>query len=80
MGLFDSKKLLNATIRDEPFTCLVCDCAEFWHRTIKLNTGSAEFLGMAWANRGSAGLICASCGYVHEFLGEAIQFWEAQGS
>ncbi|MEU4681061.1 hypothetical protein [Micromonospora sp. NPDC023737] len=62
-----------ATINGEIFRCVVCQGGLFTSRTIKLNTGVMEFLDMAWANKSSLGLICTNCGYVHEFLGDAVR-------
>ncbi|MCM0676463.1 hypothetical protein NCC78_17475 [Micromonospora phytophila] len=64
------------TINGEIFRCVVCQGGLFTSRTIKLNTGAMEFLDLAWANKSSLGLICTNCGYVHEFLGDAVQLWD----
>ncbi|NUR69409.1 MAG: hypothetical protein HOU81_01170 [Hamadaea sp.] len=68
---------LVATINGQVFRCLVCQGGLFSTRRIKLNTAVMEFLDLAWANRSSLGLICGNCGYVHEFLGDAVKLWEA---
>ncbi|MEU6128934.1 hypothetical protein ABZ805_07160 [Saccharopolyspora sp. NPDC047091] len=68
MGAINSGPKL-ATVLRRPFRCVVCEYALFWSRQIKMNTGGAEFLDLAWANRSATGLICARCGYVHEFAG-----------
>lgn len=61
------------------FTCLVCEGREFASREIKLNTTGMEFFDLGWANRSSLGVICVSCGYVHEFVGDAVEFREIDG-
>jgi predicted nucleic-acid-binding Zn-ribbon protein len=76
MGLF-SKKPSLATVCGRAMRCLVCANREFWSRETKLNSTGAEFLGLAWANQSALALICASCGYVHEFAGEKPKLWDA---
>lgn len=75
MGFFRDKPLA-ATVNGEEFSCLVCRGELFLTRDIKLNTTGMEFLDLGWANRSSLGVICIACGYVHEFLGNGIEFWE----
>jgi predicted nucleic-acid-binding Zn-ribbon protein len=67
------------TVRGREFTCLVCGGREFGTREIKLNTTGMEFFDLGWANRSSLGVICAACGYVHEFLGDAVELWAVDG-
>jgi len=67
------------TVGTAAFHCLVCGHPQFWERQVKLNTSGAEFLGFAWANRSSTGLICARCGYLHEFLGDQVAVWIGEG-
>ncbi|MDI1460214.1 hypothetical protein QEZ54_04470 [Catellatospora sp. KI3] len=77
MSLF-SRPPYVATINGDVFRCVVCQGGLFTSRSIKLNTGALEFLDMAWANKSSLGLICTHCGYVHEFLGDAVQLWDSE--
>ena len=77
MGIFE-RIPLAATINGQVFRCLVCQGGHFQRRDIKLNTGGMEFFDLAWANISSLGLICNNCGYVHEFLGDALELWEAE--
>ncbi|TDD10068.1 hypothetical protein E1181_02190 [Saccharopolyspora terrae] len=58
-----------ATVLGPAFRCLVCGHELFWSREIKLNSTGAELMNLAWANQSATGLICARCGYVHEFAG-----------
>lgn len=69
---------LVATINGEVFHCLVCKGGLFTVRAIKLNTTGLEFLDLAWANRSSLGVICSHCGYIHEFLGDAVQLFDSE--
>ena len=77
MGLFRKEKPVTAMLGDKALHCVVCGSTQFWDREIKLNTTGMEFLGMEWANSSALGLVCASCGYVHEFVGDAVQMYEA---
>lgn len=76
MSLFKKAQPVTATINDKPFTCLVCGSTGFWDREVKLNSTGAELLNAGWANQSVTGLICASCGYVHEFASDALQLWK----
>lgn len=67
-----------ATVLGRPLRCLVCGGATFDRREVKLNTSGMEWMGLGWANRSATGAVCATCGFVHEFLGEAVQFWDRQ--
>jgi predicted nucleic-acid-binding Zn-ribbon protein len=78
MGLFRKDKPVTATIGDKHIHCVVCGGSEFWDREVKLNTTGLEFLDFAWANKSALGLVCSTCGYVHEFLGDAVQMWETK--
>jgi hypothetical protein len=77
VGLFEAAPLV-ATINGQVFRCLVCQGGLFTTRAIKLNTATLELLDLAWANRSSLGVICHHCGYIHEFLGDAIQLFDQQ--
>ncbi len=37
-----------------------------------MNTTGMELLNMAWVNQSSTGVVCAACGYVHEFVGRSV--------
>jgi hypothetical protein len=69
---------LVATINGQVFRCLVCQGGLFTSRNIKLNTTGMEFFDLAWANKSSLGVICSNCGYVHEFLGDAIELFDSE--
>jgi predicted nucleic-acid-binding Zn-ribbon protein len=69
---------LVATINGQVFRCLVCQGGLFTSRNIKLNTTGMEFFDLAWANKSSLGVICSNCGYVHEFLGDAVELFDSE--
>ncbi|GAA4864267.1 MULTISPECIES: hypothetical protein [Saccharopolyspora] len=75
MGLFEEKPKL-ATVLGRAFRCLVCGHARFSSREVKLNSTGAELFNVAWANQSAMGLICARCGYVHEFTGNRPELWK----
>jgi predicted nucleic-acid-binding Zn-ribbon protein len=77
MGLFERAPYV-ATVNGQVFRCLVCQGGHFSKRSIRLNTAAMEFFDLAWANRSSLGVICDNCGYVHEFVGGAIQLWDSE--
>jgi len=79
MGLFSNRAPSLATVAGRPLRCLICQGNLFTDREIKMNTSGMEFFDLGWANRSSLGLICTSCGYVHEFLGDGIQLWDPSG-
>ncbi len=76
MGLFRRPVPRLVTVLDRPLHCVVCGGAEFWDREVKLNSTGMEFLDLGWANQSALGLICARCGFVHEFVGDAVKLWE----
>jgi hypothetical protein len=67
------------TVLKPPFTCRVCDGRQFWERAAKLNSTGAEFLGFGWANKSARAVICAACGFIHEFTGDALELWTVEG-
>lgn len=71
------RKPVTAMVGDRPIQCLVCGGEQFWDRAVQLNTSGMEFLGIEWANASATGLICADCGYVHEFVGKALQLYKS---
>jgi hypothetical protein len=72
MGLFRRSPRV-ATVHNRPLHCLICGGREFWDRKVKLNSTGLELLDLGWANRSALGLICVHCGFVHEFVGDAVQ-------
>ncbi len=64
---------VRAQVGGRPVACLVCGANEFFDREVKLNSSWAEGFGLGWANKSATGLICTTCGYVHEFAGDALQ-------
>jgi hypothetical protein len=76
MGLFGKRGTPGrpsfVSIFDQPLTCVICGNDQFWYRELKMNTSGMELLNMSWANQSSSGVICAACGYVHEFVGRSV--------
>ena len=80
MGIFKAKQPVTATFDGKPIACLICGTEHFLPREIKLNTTGLELFDLGWANASATGLVCISCGYVHEFVGNAVQLWELSES
>jgi hypothetical protein len=76
-GIFRKRRPSLATVHNRPLRCIICQHEAFWDREVKLNSTAMELLDLAWANRSALGLICANCGFVHEFLGAAVALWKA---
>ncbi|MEI2703501.1 MAG: hypothetical protein V9E83_14020 [Baekduia sp.] len=70
--MWGERKAVAAEIGGRGLACLVCGGGEFVSREVKLNTSGFELLDLAWANESATGLVCTSCGYVHEFVGSAL--------
>jgi len=47
--------------------CMVCEHDRFWKREAQLNTATASFFNMDWANDSGVCIICNKCGYIHWF-------------
>ncbi|MGW7514581.1 hypothetical protein ACWGJ2_03185 [Streptomyces sp. NPDC054796] len=73
-------KLVHAALGDTWINCLFCKGDLFRTRGVKLNSSGMELMKMAWADETATGLICSSCGYVHLFSNEAIQFYRPEKS
>jgi len=59
------------TVLGNPFTCRTCGTDRFYQREIKLQTTGLTFFDLDWLNRSADGAICAACGFVHTFAGDA---------
>lgn len=79
MGMLRKREPRLVTVHGRALRCLVCGGDEFWDREVKLNSSGMEFFNLAWANQSALGVLCASCGYVHEFVGDAVSLWEREG-
>lgn len=75
MGLSQQPNLV--TVMRRALSCLVCRGQLFFDREVKMNTSGMEFFNLGWANQSAIGLICAHCGYVHEFMGNTVELWLA---
>ncbi len=76
MGFFRKRRPRLAAVHDRPLSCIVCGADRFWDREIKLNSTGMELLDLGWANQSALGLVCAGCGFVHEFVGKAVTLWD----
>lgn len=55
-------------------SCHACGGLLFARREVKMTTTGMTFLELDWLNRSADGVICARCGYVHTFMGDAHQW------
>lgn len=55
-------------VAGQPLRCLICRHEQFRSRNAQLNTASATFFGVDWANASAVCYVCDGCGYVHWFL------------
>ena len=67
--------LSEVWIRDRRLECLVCGGAGFAYREVLLNTSDMTYLGLDWLNKAAVGVVCRSCGFVHEFIGGDHLVW-----
>ncbi len=58
-------------------TCLVCGGERFAYREVSMNTAGMSFMGLDWANKTADGAICRTCGFVHTFMGGAVEWRKA---
>jgi hypothetical protein len=78
VGIFGKRQPSLATVHGRPLLCIICGTGEFWHREVKLNSTGLELFDLGWANRSALGLICTDCGFVHEFVGDAVTLWKRE--
>jgi hypothetical protein len=76
MGIFRRRQPVLVTVHNRPLRCVVCGTGEFWDREVKLNSTGMELLDLGWANQSALGLLCANCGFVHQFVGDAVNLWK----
>jgi len=74
--MFD-RQPVTAEVAGRRVTCVICGAEEFVDRPIQLNTAGMELFDLGWANRSATGLICTTCGYVHEFVGSELALHKA---
>ncbi|RYG71600.1 hypothetical protein EON80_05045 [bacterium] len=68
MGLFSDNEPTPVEIQGKALTCQICGHDTFQSREAQLNTATATFFNMDWANASATCYICARCGYIHWFL------------
>ncbi len=73
------RKRVVAEVDGRQVACAIGGANEFVDRPVKLNWTAAELFDFAWANQTATGLICTNCGYVHEFVGDRLELYEATG-
>lgn len=70
---------MSAKTRQEPQTvkikghelkCPICNNNLFTVRQAQLNTATATFFNLDWANRSASCYVCSECTHISWFLGE----------
>lgn len=69
MGLFSKTEPKPYEVKGRQLTCLFCKNDLFYFRRAQLNTSTASFFNLDWANRSASCFVCAECSYIHWFLG-----------
>jgi hypothetical protein len=67
------KELFRVASAGHPLTCFVCRGESYERRTMTLNTSGIANSGF---NKRGEIAICATCGYVHTFMGGTPLAWE----
>lgn len=66
MVLFSKKNRAKSyEVIGKQLECLVCQHDKFTARQAQLNTSTATFFGLDWANTTAQCLCCDECGYIH---------------
>jgi hypothetical protein len=68
MGLFEKKEPKSYEVAGRLLHCVICGHDRFWRRGAQLNTATATFFDMDWANETANCFVCEGCGYIHWFL------------
>jgi len=50
-----------------------------WCIMTRWGSSGLELLDLGWADSFAVGVICASCGYVHEVVVDAVALWDRDG-
>ena len=60
-------------IRGQQAVCPFCRFDQFTRREIKLNTTGMSLLGLDWADKDAARLVCHQCGHIQMFLDPGLR-------
>jgi len=69
MKLFNQKVPETIEVKGKPLICPVCSNEYFWTRKAQLNTSTATFFNLDWANRSATCFVCSECTHISWFLG-----------
>ena len=71
MAIFkkEQKVAEKAFVKGMEIKCLICSNDKFWLREAQLNTSTATFFGLDWANKSAHCLVCSECTHIMWFLG-----------
>jgi hypothetical protein len=69
MKLFGKDEPETATVKGQPFNCLVCKHNTFWEKRAQMHGALLSFLDLEWLGSPTCDcLVCSECGHVHWFL------------
>ncbi len=58
------------TIKGHELICPICKNNLFYSRRAQLNTATASFFNLDWANRSATCFVCIECTHISWFLGK----------
>ena len=72
MPLFPKDEVVpeKVIIDGNSIQCRICGHDEFYKRRAQLNTKTATFFNIDWANRSAFCYVCAKCSHIDWFLEE----------
>ncbi|MEJ5994727.1 hypothetical protein WG904_09900 [Pedobacter sp. Du54] len=60
----------TTTINGYELICPICKNTLFYSREAQLNTATASFFNLDWANRSATCFVCSECTHISWFLGD----------
>lgn len=64
-----AKEAETVTIKGHDLICPICKNNYFYSRKAQLNTATASFFNLDWANRSATCFVCTQCTHISWFLG-----------
>ena len=68
MPFFKKEEAISYEIQGNVLKCTLCGHDEFHKREAQLNTATATFFNLDWANASAVCLVCDKCGQIFWFL------------
>ncbi|POY35824.1 hypothetical protein C3K47_13820 [Solitalea longa] len=70
MSIFSKTTPEPVQIKGKKLTCPICQNHLFYSREAQLNTATASFFNLDWANKSAVCYVCSDCTYIFWFLEE----------